>query len=69
MCGVKKHFFHKSKAGWHYDITSDQHVVALAHGAQLVDSRVILAKAKNLMPVELGPLSDAIREAAKQIRG
>ncbi len=60
--GAKKHFFHRSKTAPHYDITSEQHAVAIANGAQLVTSRVVLAKGKLLLPANLGPLSDAIRE-------
>lgn len=67
--GVKPHFFHRSKTAPHYDITSEQHGVAVAHGAKEVDSREVLAKGKNLLPVKLGPLSDAIRQAAENIRG
>jgi len=48
--GVKPHFFHKAKSGWHYDITITQHPTALASGAQLVDSRVVLEKAKMYTP-------------------
>lgn len=48
--GVKKHFFHKAKAGWHYDINSDQHIIAVAQGAKLVSSKELLAKAKGLIP-------------------
>lgn len=59
--GVKPHFFHKAAAGWHYDITAEQHPAALQAGALLVDSRVVLEKAKGLLPMELGPLSEAIR--------
>lgn len=66
--GVKKHFFHRSKTAPHYDITSEQHAVALSHGAKLVDSREVLAKGKLLLPSELGPLSDAIRQFAKETR-
>ncbi len=40
--GVKKHFFHRSKTAHHYDITSDQHLVAINNGAKLVDSREIV---------------------------
>jgi hypothetical protein len=50
--GVKKHFFHRSKTAPHYDITSEQHVVAIAHGAKLVDSREVLAKGKLLLPAK-----------------
>lgn len=46
--GVKRHFFHKARSGWHYDITSEQHTVALSQGAIQVSSRDILMKAKNL---------------------
>lgn len=66
--GVKPHFFHRSKTAPHYDITSDQHVVAIANGAQLVTSREVLAKGELLLPAELGPLSDAIREFAEARR-
>lgn len=66
--GVKKHFFHRSKTAPHYDITSEQHVVAIANGATLVDSREVLAKGKLLLPAKLGPLSDAIRQFAKETR-
>jgi hypothetical protein len=66
--GVKPHFFHRSKTAPHYDITSDQHLVAIANGAQLVDSREVLAKGKLLLPSQLGPLSDAISEFASQHR-
>ena len=66
--GVKKHFFHRSKVAPHYDITSEQHVVAMANGAELVDSRVVLQKAKHLLPSELGALSDAIRQYARETR-
>ena len=59
--GVKPHFFHKARSGWHYDITAEQHPAALQAGAQLVDTRLLLEKAKCLLPMELGPLSDAIR--------
>ena len=58
---VKPHFFHKARSGWHYDITAEQHPAALQAGAQLVDTRFLLEKAKNLLPSELGPLSEAIR--------
>lgn len=51
--GVKPHFFHKAKSGWHYDITIAQHPTALANGAQLVDSRIILAKAKACTPSKI----------------
>ena len=47
--GVKPHFFHRSKTAPHYDITNEQHVVAIANGAALVDSRVVLAKGKLLL--------------------
>lgn len=40
--GVKKHFFHKSIAAYHYDINDKQHVVAIAHGALEVSSRELL---------------------------
>lgn len=66
--GVKKHFFHRSKTAPHYDITSEQHSVAIAAGAQLVPSREVLAKGKLLLPSTLGPLSDAIRQFAKETR-
>lgn len=46
--GVKKHFFHKSKTAPHYDITNEQHKVALANNALLVTSKEILAKGKLL---------------------
>ena len=46
---VKKHFFHRSKTAPHYDINSDQQIVAIAQGAKLVDSREILAKGKLLL--------------------
>jgi len=67
--GVKKHFFHRSKTAPHYDITSEQHPLALANGALLVSSREVLAKGKLLLPSELGSLSDAIRQFAKSTRG
>lgn len=47
--GVKPHFWHKSGRNGelsHFDITSDQHAVALENGASLVDTRVILEKAR-----------------------
>jgi len=47
--GVKPHFFHRSKTAPHYDITSDQHAVAIANGAVLVSSREVLAKGKLLL--------------------
>ncbi len=50
--GVKPHFFHKAKSGWHYDITSEQHPTAIAAGAKLVESRDLLPIAKNLGPHE-----------------
>ena len=66
--GVKPHFFHRSKTAPHYDITSDQHTIAIEHGAVLVSSREVLAKGKLLLPVKLGPLSDAIKQFAKETR-
>ena len=66
--GVKKHFFHNSKAAPHYDITSDQHPIAIAHGAFLVSSKEVLLKGKLLLPTQLGPLSAAIRQYAKETR-
>lgn len=59
--GIKPHFYHRSKTAPHYDITSEQHAVALTNGAVLVDSREVLKKSKLLLPTQLGPLSDAIR--------
>lgn len=40
---VKPHFFHKHKRLSHYDITSDQHVIALQKGAKLVSTRELIA--------------------------
>lgn len=45
--GIKKHFFHKHRVASHYDITSDQQVVALSNGAQLVSSTDIVRIGKN----------------------
>lgn len=47
--GVKPHFWHKSGRGGclsHFDITSDQHAVAIEHGAVLMDSKQLLSKAR-----------------------
>ncbi len=46
--GVKPHFFHRARSGWHYDITSDQHAVAMRNGAVQVASRALLPIAKKL---------------------
>lgn len=50
LIGVKRHFFHNSKAAPHYDITSEQHVIAIENGALLVSSREVLTKGKLLLP-------------------
>ena len=42
--GVKPHFWHKHDRLSHYDITSEQHVIALVEGAQLVSSRELVSK-------------------------
>ena len=47
--GVKPHFFHRAKSGWHYDITSEQHTKAILAGAKLIKSRDLLHIAKNLI--------------------
>lgn len=46
--GVKKHFYHRARY-FHYDLTSDQHVVAVAQGAKEVSSREILEISKLMM--------------------
>jgi hypothetical protein len=48
--GVKRHFWHASKTAPHYDITTEQHALALQHGALLVSSREVLEKSKHLLP-------------------
>lgn len=53
LIGVKSHFFHRSKTAPHYDITSEQHEVALKNGAVLVTSREVLKKGKNLLKLDL----------------
>lgn len=40
---VKPHFFHKHIRLSHYDITSEQHVIALQKGAKLVSTRELIA--------------------------
>lgn len=47
--GVKPHFWHRAGIGGnlsHYDITSEQYQLAVAGGAQTVDSREIVRIAK-----------------------
>ena len=41
--GVKKHFWHKHDRLSHYDITAEQHAIAILSGAQLVSSRDLVA--------------------------
>lgn len=43
--GVKKHFIHRAGCT-HYDITSEQHAVAVANGATEVDTREVLRVGK-----------------------
>ena len=43
--GVKPHFWHSHDRLSHYDINSEQHVIAMAQGAVLVSSRELISKA------------------------
>lgn len=45
--GVKPHFFHRGTTHPHYDITEAQVPVAIAAGATLVSSKVLLELAKS----------------------
>lgn len=47
--GVKKHFFHRHPTCPHYDITSLQHNDAVANGAKVVSSKIVLKKGKNAL--------------------
>jgi len=47
LIGIKPHFFHKHRVASHYDITSDQQMVALGAGAKLVSSSEIVRIGKN----------------------
>ena len=48
--GVKKHFFHSKSLYKHYDITSDQHAIALENGAILLtDKATLIEKCRALM--------------------
>lgn len=42
--GVKPHFWHSQARLSHFDITSEQHAIALLNGAQLVSSRELVSK-------------------------
>jgi len=42
---VKPHFWHANDRLSHFDINSEQHVIAMAHGAVLVSSRELISKA------------------------
>jgi hypothetical protein len=44
--GVKEHFFHRGTSHPHYDITEAQVPAAIAAGAVLVSSKVLLRLAK-----------------------
>ena len=47
--GVKRHFFHRSSACYHYDITAEQQLKAIEHGAVLEETRELLKIGKQAM--------------------
>lgn len=47
--GVKSHFWHAHKTMPHYDITSEQCIIAISHGAVQVSSREIVQLAKDMI--------------------
>ena len=62
--GIKRCWYHSSSRYPHYDITDPQRAAAIAAGAQAVDTRVVLAVAKQLQAAKTRPAAPVTRTSA-----